>query len=283
MTQQTVIRIGDTEIIILRDGHGRAPNTLFPDFDATRAQAAAAQAGETYDGKTVNVPIMGFAIRRGRDVTLVDAGSPTGYSDTTGAYLDSLAAAGIAAADVTRLAMTHLHIDHVGQIVTDDGARRFPNAPLIAGRGDWDHFFSDAVYARTREGGRERAALDVTRRCLAPYADHLEELDGEVQIAPGLTRVPLPGHTPGHSGIQVSDGGASVLIWGDTIHAAAFQMAEPGWGVLFDVDPAAARATRQALFARLAQDGTPVLGPHVPEPGPWRVETARIGYRLAPA
>lgn len=275
-------RVGDIEVITLVDGHGRAPNALFPDYEADRAAAAARQAGEDYDGETVEVPIHGFALRHGGEITLVDAGAPDGYADTTGAYLDSLAAAGIDPAGVTRLAMTHLHVDHVGQMADAAGKARFPNAELFSGAGDWDHFFGDAPYAATRTGGRERASFDLTRHACRPYADRRHDVAGETEIAPGITMLPLPGHTPGHSGIRLSDGGETLLIWGDTIHAAAFQMAEPDWGVLFDVDRAAARATRKRLFEQLANDGTPILGPHVPRPGPWRVERAPIGYRLAP-
>ncbi len=274
--------VGGIEVITLVDGFGRAPNALFPAFDADRASAAAAQSGEGYDGNTVNVPINGFAIRNGDDVTIVDAGAPDGYSDTTGAYLAALAAAGIDPADVNRLAMTHLHVDHVGQMATADGTARFSNADLISGHGDWDHFFDDAIYARSREGSPMRASLDHSRRNLRPYADQRREVTTETEVAPGITMVPLPGHTPGHCGVMVHDGDDSLLIWGDVIHSAAFQLAEPEWGVLFDVDGAQAVETRKALFDRVSADNTIITGPHVPVPGPWQVVRAPIGYRLDP-
>lgn len=283
MTDITTTRVGRFEILTIPDGYGRAPGTLFPAFDPDRAVAAAAQAGEDYDGKTVNVPIHGFVIRDGAEVTIVDAGAPDGYSPTTGAFMTNLAEAGVDPEKVSRLAMTHLHVDHVGQMVRPDGSKTFPNAELVYGAGDWDHFFNEAVYERTKPGGQARGSLDVSRRALAPYADRRREIAGEVEFAPGMTMIPLPGHTPGHSGIRIDDAGESVLIWGDTIHANAFQLAEPDWGVLFDVDPEAAIASRRRLFAELAESGMPVLGPHVPQPGPWRVEKAPIGYRLIPA
>lgn len=283
MTDIHTCTVGRFEIITLTDGHGRAPNALFPRFEADRGRVAAAQAGEAYDGEFVHIPIQGFAIRDGAEVTIVDAGAPDGYSDTTGAFMNSLSTAGIIPEQVTRLAMTHLHVDHVGQIARPDGSATFPNAELIYGAGEWDYFFSDEVYGRTKPGGPKRAMFDSSRRSCTPYADQRRELTGEAAIAPGLTLVPLPGHTPGHSGIRISDGNETLLIWGDTIHANAFQLAEPDWGVLFDVDPDAAAATRKRLFDELATDGTPILGPHVPQPGPWRVEKAPVGYRLMPA
>ena len=273
-------KVGRFTVTWLVDGYGRAPNTLFPNFDMDRARAAAEQAGHDYDGQTVEIPIQGFAIQDGDEITIVDAGAPDGYSDTTGNFVAAMEQAGIDPTRVTRLAMTHLHVDHVGQMVEPDGTMRFPNAQLVSGAGDWDHFFDDAFYASKKPGGREQASIDVTRRACLPYAQRRREITGETEIAPGLTMVPLPGHTPGHCGIRIDDGGDSLLIWGDIIHSATFQVAEPDWGVLFDIDPDQARATRQALFAKLAQDGTPITGPHVPRPGPWRVEKAPIGYRL---
>jgi glyoxylase-like metal-dependent hydrolase (beta-lactamase superfamily II) len=276
-----VHKVGQIEVFTLIDGHGQAPNALFPKFDQGLAHQAAAQAGQAYDGHHVTVPIQGFLIRNGDDITLVDAGAPDGYSDTTGAFLARLAETGVEPGDVTRLAMTHLHVDHVGQIVDSVGQARFPNAELIAGQGDWTHFMGDAAYNKTRAGGRERASFDHSRRALTPYANQRREVSGETNVAPGITMIPLPGHTPGHCGVLVHDGDDSLLIWGDTIHSAAFQMAQPDWGVLFDVDPEAAASSRTALFDRLASDQTPVTGPHVPPTGPFRVKQAQTGYQLA--
>ncbi|MWB77976.1 MBL fold metallo-hydrolase [Pseudooceanicola sp. 216_PA32_1] len=278
MTHSSTRSVGGIEVIALRDGAMTAPNGLFPLHDMDRAVAAAKQAGDEYDGTSVTVPVNAFAIRTGGRVLLVDAGAPDGYSGSTGHFGEALAGAGIAAAEVDTLAMTHLHIDHVGQLTGPDGAARFPNAELVSGAGDWAHFHSDEVYARANT--RARGSIDVSRRILAPYAERRRDAQGETPLAPGVTMIPLPGHTPGHSGILIEDGGEQLLIWGDIIHSETFQLAEPDWSVLFDIDQDQARETRKALFDRAASDRLMITGPHVRFPGFARVERMTRGYRL---
>ena len=274
-------RIGGIEVIALEDGYSHAPNSLFPLFEMDRAKAAAAQAGIDYDGERSLVPIRSFVLRTGDAVALVDAGSPPDFASTTGNFADALAAAGVAPGDVTHLVMTHLHSDHVGGLIDGEGRRVFENAELVSGRGDWDHFTSDAYEATLK--GRALAGFQVARRSIEPYADRRREIDGEGEALPGVSLIPLPGHTPGHSGVMVSDGDAQLLIWGDTIHCETFQMAEPDWGVLFDVDPDQARETRKRLFDRVATEGLTVTGPHVRGPGLRKVERMARGYRLVDA
>ena len=274
-------RIGGIEVIALEDGYSHAPNSLFPLFEMDRAKAAAAQAGIAYDGERSLVPIRSFVLRTGDAVALVDAGSPPDFAPTTGNFAAALAAAGVAPGDVTHLVMTHLHSDHVGGLIDGEGRRVFENAELVSGRGDWDHFTSDAYEATLK--GRALAGFQVARRSIEPYADRRREIDGGGEALPGISLIPLPGHTPGHSGVMVSDGDAQLLIWGDTIHCETFQMAEPDWGVLFDVDADQARETRKRLFDRVATEGLTVTGPHVRGPGLRKVERMARGYRLVDA
>lgn len=278
MAQGPARMVGGIEVIPLEDGWLHVAHEVFPDYDADTARAAAAQAGIAQDEGQVAIPICAFAIRTAHALVLVDTGSPPGFADGAGRFPRALAAAGIDPGDVTHLAMTHLHIDHVGGLVDDAGQAVFADAGLISGAGDWRFFFSDTVYRRADERGRKSIA--VSRRCLGPYADRRREADGETAITSGVTMLPLPGHTPGHCGILVEDGGDQLLIWGDTIHSEALQLARPDWGVMFDVDADQARATRKALFDRVATDGLTIAGPHLMAPQFARLERAAQGYRL---
>ena len=38
------------------------------------------------------------------------------------------------------------------------------------------------------------------------------------EVAPGVTLLPLPGHTPGHSGYRLDSAGETLIVWGDTVH-----------------------------------------------------------------
>lgn len=270
--------IGDVEVIALNDGTMQAPNALFPDHEPGKAEAAAAQAGIAYDGQGVTIPVSAFVLRMPGAVVLVDSGNPAGRSDTSGFFSAALAAAGVDPAEVSHIAMTHLHVDHIGGLTGPDGTATFPNAELIHGAGDWEHFHSDAVFARVNE--RSQGSILTTRDRVAPYADRRREVSGETPILPGLTMIPLPGHTPGHSGLLVEDSGRQLMIWGDTIHCETFQLAQPDWGVLFDVDIDTARMSRKRVFDRVATDRIMVAGPHVNFPGFAYLEPAVQGYRL---
>lgn len=272
------IKVGEIEVLALRDGGMRVPSDLFPDFDPDRAMRAALQAGIPYDGGDVDIPVNAYVVRRGATVVVVDTGCPPDFGEGTGGFLLALAEAGIDPGDVTHVVMTHLHIDHVGGLVDAQGQAIFPKAELITGAGDWDYFHSDAVYSQAIESRRK--ALIVTRRAVAPYVDRWQEVSGETALMSGLTSVPLPGHTPGHHGLLIDDGIEQLLIWGDIVHAETLQLAEPTWGIQFDVDMAQARETRLKLFDRVANDGVLVAGMHVRFPGFSRLERANSGYRL---
>jgi glyoxylase-like metal-dependent hydrolase (beta-lactamase superfamily II) len=79
--------------------------------------------------------------------------------------------------------------------------------------------------------------------------------------------VALPGHTPGHTGWLIASGKASLLIWGDLVHLASVQVARPDTGLVFDVDPQQACATRRRTFDRIAADKLTVAGAHMDFPG----------------
>ena len=75
--------------------------------------------------------------------------------------------------------------------------------------------------------------------------------------------------------------GESLLIWGDIVHFAEFQLARPEIGVRFDVNPAQAIATRRALLATCAREDTRIAGMHLPFPGVGRIVAEGSGYRFA--
>jgi glyoxylase-like metal-dependent hydrolase (beta-lactamase superfamily II) len=47
--------------------------------------------------------------------------------------------------------------------------------------------------------------------------DRLEVIRGEVEVAPGVRTVPLPGHTPGLQGVLVDTAAGRHLIAGDSV------------------------------------------------------------------
>jgi glyoxylase-like metal-dependent hydrolase (beta-lactamase superfamily II) len=104
--------------------------------------------------------------------------------------------------------------------------------------------------------------------------------DGEV--LPGISATLLPGHTPGHTGWIVHSGNDAVMMWGDVVHMPAVQVPRPDAAMVFDVDPAMARATRARTFDRVAADRLRVAGAHMDFPGFGYIVRRGTGYHFEP-
>jgi glyoxylase-like metal-dependent hydrolase (beta-lactamase superfamily II) len=94
----------------------------------------------------------------------------------------------------------------------------------------------------------------------------------------GVSAVALPGHTPGHTGWLIASDKESLLIWGDLVHLASVQVARPDTGLVFDVDPQQACATRRRTFDRVAADKLTVAGAHMDFPGFGTIVRKGVGF-----
>jgi hypothetical protein len=56
----------------------------------------------------------------------------------------------------------------------------------------------------------------------------------------------------------------------------------PELTVVFDIDPAAAAATRNQLLPRLVREDVVIAGPHILFPGLGRLHRTESGYTLTP-
>src|SRR6202011_6225707 len=90
----------------------------------------------------------------------------------------------------------------------------------------------------------------------APYikAGKWHTFSSSEPIVGGVQLVPLPGHTPGHTGYEFSSKGQKLLFWGDIVHAQRVQLPHPEVTAIFDIDQTAAAAARQQLLPKLASE-----------------------------
>jgi glyoxylase-like metal-dependent hydrolase (beta-lactamase superfamily II) len=221
-----------------------------------------------------------FVIRSGGRTALVDTGSGTALGPTVGKLPAHLAAAGIDRADIDTVILTHVHPDHSNGLVDDNGRLWFPNAELVLHEAEMAHWHDDAEMGRANEQSRERNFM-AGRRQLAPYRGRARLIQGG-EVFPGVTAMPLPGHTPGHTGYLITSGAETLLIWGDIVHVPEIQVPRPEVTVAFDVDPAQAEATRRRMFDMVATDRLLIAGMHVHFPGIARLARRGEGYALVP-
>jgi glyoxylase-like metal-dependent hydrolase (beta-lactamase superfamily II) len=248
----SALRIGSVQIVPVRDGTGYEKGTEVlarpgvPDPWACHPDQLDAEG-------MLHLPLGGFLIRTGERVVLVDAGVGTINNGQYcgGGFLDSLRDHGVTRADVTDVVFTHLHFDHVGW-ATSKGEVVFPNATYRVHAADWAHFIEapDAAPGAVRK--------------LSPIESRLETFDTDVVIAPGLTARHTPGHTPGSTIYIVSDGDQRAMLLGDVVHSVV-EFAERDWEAVFDVDPVAARAMRNAIADEVLDTADLVIGAHFPE------------------
>jgi glyoxylase-like metal-dependent hydrolase (beta-lactamase superfamily II) len=275
-------KIGEIEVFALSDGYGVFPNQMFAGFDADAGKAAAALAHKPFDPATFVIGINAYLIKTKDRIIAVDSGAPTAMGPTVGGWARTLAAAGVTADQVDTMFATHIHADHVGGL-TDPatGAKVLPNAAFVASETEWNFVHDDAIYAQVPK--EFQGYWDVSRAMVKPYDAVRSLIQPGAEIAPGMTTVALPGHTPGQLGLRIDSGSESLLIWGDLIHGTSFQFTRPDWSFALDVDQAMAAQTRKSVLDMAATDGLMVAGMHLDFPGFGHVERAGDAYRFAAA
>lgn len=168
-------------------------------------------------GQVEDVPQIIFAVTGGEHTILVDTGTPPpefvrdyhGYDFERTADQEPrkvLTDAGIDPSAVGTVIYTHLHWDHCGN------AELFSNARFLI-QADELNYAMDPLPT-------SRIAYERAGKCLPPWLPVLPQIEpvhGEVEVAPGVTIVPLPGHTPGSQGVLVETDSDLFLLAGDCV------------------------------------------------------------------
>ncbi|MGG5820184.1 MBL fold metallo-hydrolase [Falsiroseomonas sp. HW251] len=269
-------RVGALEVTVVNDGSSWRPDAtagfvVNASPDEVRGVLAAQNIATTILPNSWNVTL----VRTGGQAVLLDTGR-----GGQGRVAANLAAAGTPPEQVTRVAITHFHLDHIGGLVRADGTPAFPNAQVIVPEREWA-FWTDAG-EESRAAENRRPGFAAVRRILGAYGDRVARFAPGATVAPGITAVATPGHSPGHSSFLVADGSEQLMVIGDVATSAELFLPMPQWVAGFDMDQATAAATRAALLDRLATDRVRLVAYHFVMPGLGRVERAGQGYRFVP-
>jgi len=83
--------------------------------------------------------------------------------------------------------------------------------------------------------------------------------------------------------VRISSGGDDLLIFGDIVHCATLQFADPERSVAFDADPPLALSNRKKVLDMVATDRLLFTGGHLPFPALGHAtRTASGGYAFVP-
>lgn len=257
-------RVGAYTVTPLRDGLFPLQPSMIPAADNEAGRVLLTRAGLPPGGPSPE-PVNAFLIRRDERFWLLDAGCGTVLGPGFDRVTTALRAEGVSPDQIGTVWLTHLHADHAGGLLTQDGRARFSDAEVVLQEREVA-YWSDAG-ARARAPAAMTPFFDTAQAVLAAYAGRTRRVTGQAQLAPGISFLPLPGHTPGHAGLLIEDGSERLLIWGDIIHSRVLQMPHPDWTVIWDADPAEAVATRRHILDRAAVEGLDVAGMHLSSRG----------------
>ncbi|HEU4370101.1 MAG TPA: N-acyl homoserine lactonase family protein [Methylomirabilota bacterium] len=212
-----------------------------------------------YSEARVQIPIACWLVKTSDSMVLFDTGvSPRAVpglmrNDPFARFAEEdllvhrLDALGLEADDVDVVVLSHLHYDHAG------GAQLFPKSELVAQKDEYSYahypasFFEPFYYRKNFD--------------LPGYRWRL--LDGDTELAPGLTVLRTDGHTPGHQSLLVQLPSGPVILTGDACYWLEHARKVRVPGVVWNPTQALHSIKRINTLARLL--GARIFPGHDPE------------------
>ena len=257
------LMVGNYEVIVLSDG--KSPLAATKLLQGNPSMIADAL-HENFLSAQVDTSHNAFLVNTGDRLVLIDAGAGTLLGPHTGKLSGNLRAAGYRPEQVDEVYLTHMHTDHIGGLMSG-GQLAFPNAIVRADRHDTDYWLSEENM-RAAPAAAKRF-FEAARVSLSAYIDagRLRTFEGRADLIPGVRAQPAYGHTPGHTMYEVQSRGEKLLLWGDIVHVAAVQFANPDVTIGYDVNRMEAEQEHWRVFADAVQNRYMIGGAHLPFPG----------------
>lgn len=268
--------IGDIEFICVSDG------ILSSDINAVRGvsvEQVRALFDKSFFPSAVKCSTNNYIIRSHGRTALVDSGAGSFIYETSGKMLQNAAAAGVYPEQIDTILFTHIHPDHISGLMDANWEKIFPRAAMKMHVSEFEFWL--AADPMSKKISHVKHEADHVIRFMEPYLEQIETFTSG-DVFPGVSAVPLPGHTPGHTGYLIHSQGEELLIWGDIIHWPVVQFALPEAAMTYDVDPDRSVFTRREILQNASSSGLLVAGMHLYFPGLTRVRREGTAFAMAP-
>lgn len=280
-------KVGNYECTSINDGARTFPMPEKFVVNIPKEEALAAGEAAYMPKGMVTVPFNPQLINTGSKLVLIDTGNGVANLEPSkgavGRTLQNLAAAGADPKNIDVVLLSHLHPDHINGIRLADGALAFPNAEIMVPGKDWEFWTSEDNAAKAESNPMMKNYFASVKKTFAGLESKVTKYEWGKEVAPGITSIATPGHTPGHTSFAVASGDAKVLIQSDVTNIPEFFLRNPDWHVMFDYDAAMAQATRHKFYDMAAAEKATVIGFHFTFPSVGHVVKDGAKYRLIPS
>lgn len=172
--------------------------------------------------------------------------------------------------DIHYVINTHLHFDHCGRNTNLLGKPTFPNARYIVQ--------AQELHDATHTHERSRASYVPETFTPIMEADLFDVVEGETEIIPGVSVVPLPGHNLGQQGVVLHSEGQTLVYTADLIATTAH--APYPYVMGFDLYPVTCLETRKKYLPLWHEQQAIICTPHDPEVAFAKLVEGKRGYKL---
>ena len=275
-------KVGDIELTAISDGYGTFPKIDGFVRNVPNEAVSAALAEQFMPTDRIQIPFTTLVVNTSGKLVVIDTGNGDLAAPTSGSWMRNFRAAGFAPENVDMVVISHFHGDHINGLRLKDGTAVFPNAEIKVPEPEIAFWMNDANMAQA-QGDLMKANFAGARRVFTPIASTATRYKWDSEVAPGITAIGAPGHTPGHTIFAITSGNASFMAVSDITNVPVLFVRNPDWAVMFDQDPDMARATRHRVLDLMAAERMQVGFYHAPFPATGFITKEANRYNLVPA